>query len=111
MLRDSTSFTMKSEIEILDEIQSITEDCIMSMRLKIKDYNLINNTKLLNILFDECKSKIKDTVDEAIKNFIKLSKTQQTKIIELTNKRTEQITKRINDLIDSKDSKEKKEED
>ena len=103
LIKNSTNFSMKSEIEINNEIQSATEDCIRSMRLKIREYILISDIKILNKLFDTASTKIKDTIDEAIKNFIKLSKDQQKEILELNKKRTEQINARINELIKKED--------
>jgi len=99
MLKESSSFLDKTDLEINNEVQAITEDCIRSMKLKIKAYVLISDSKLLYKLFDVSTEKIKETVDEAIINFIKLSRDQQNKLIDLTKKRTQAIEEKLANLI------------
>jgi len=101
MLKESSSFLDRTDLEVNNEIQAITDDCIRAMKLKIREYILISDIKLLNKLFDTATNRIRDTVDEAIKNFIRLSKDQQNKILELTKNRTEQITQRLNSLVNN----------
>jgi len=94
-----SNLTSKTELEINNEIQNITSDCVTAMKVKIKNYVLISDIKILYKLFDAGAPKIKETVEETIKQFIRLTKEQQDKIIELTKKRTEQINMRINQFI------------
>ena len=98
MLYTSATFMNKTDLEINNEIQSITDDSIRAMKLKINEYILFSDTKLLHKLFDTATSKIKESIDEAIKNFIKLSKEQQLRIIELTKVKTESIEKKLKEL-------------
>jgi hypothetical protein len=101
-------FYEKNEMDINNEIQKMSDDCILSMRHKIKDYILISDIKILNKLFDVSTVKIKDNIDETIKQFIKLNKKQQTEIINLNTIRNQNISKRIAEIIEKDLFSEKK---
>jgi len=106
MIKENPLLYEKSDLELNCEVQKITDDCILSMKHKIKEYILISDTKILTKLFDIATVRIKDNIDETIKQFVKLNKDQQSRLIELNKKKNENINKRIDEIINRNSTKE-----
>jgi len=98
LYNSSILFLNKTDGEISQETAVLVEDCVRTMKININNYILISDVKILHKLFDTANDKIKSSIEEAIKNFIRLTKEQQHRILEITKIRTEAIEKRINEL-------------
>lgn len=99
MIRENNSLYAKTEFEINDEVQKIVDDCVQSMKHRIKEYVLISDTRILHKLFDTSASKLRDNINETIKKFVLLSKKQQDDLIKLAKKRESSIDEKIRMII------------
>jgi hypothetical protein len=102
-LYSSLSFQSKSDLEINNEITLVTDDILRVMKTKVKDYILISERKLILSLYDKATPKIRETVDDAIKSFLSLSKDKKDKIIQMNEERNKKIDERIQEIKEKED--------
>lgn len=100
---ESSTFLTKADFEINNEIEILTEDTVRSMKNKVREYILIKDAKNIIKLYDKATPKIRETIDDAIKNFIKLNKEQQSNLIKYKEERQQKIEQRIKELEKTED--------
>jgi hypothetical protein len=94
-IRNSPSFLKKSETDIMSDVSQLTSDCIDKMKIQLKTYIIIGDQKSLVQLFENSRRNLTNTLEVTLKNFLKTTKEEQDKKLELLNLRSTKITEKI----------------
>jgi hypothetical protein len=91
--------TIKKD-DILNNISKYTESVMTDIKSVAYKFDLIDDKNSLQSLFEESKTTIRDTLEEVIKQFVNLNDNEQKEILEIRNKRLEQIKQEFQLLLE-----------
>jgi hypothetical protein len=97
--KSNESGVIKKE-DILNSISKYTEDVMVAINNVVFKFDLIDDKSSLHSLFEESKTTVKDTLEDVIKQFVSLNDNEQKEILEIRNKRLEQIKQEFQLLLE-----------
>jgi gas vesicle protein len=98
MIKTSSTFLRQTEIDITQRVPGYTEEVITDMLMLMKNYALLGTHKDLTEFFEDSKKTIKETLDQILKSFLRLSLNEQTKIKEIYDDRLRKIENKIKSM-------------
>jgi hypothetical protein len=96
--KSSESGAIKKD-DILNNISKYTDSILIDIKSVVIKFDLIDDKSSLYNLLEESKGTIKDTLEDVIKQFLSLNEKEQIEVMEIRNKRIEQITQELNILL------------
>jgi len=89
-----------SEIEESDELKRITDSCATRMTLSLRKYTTLINAEILKGIVGSTNAQLRDTIYDAIKFFVRLSKKEQEDMLEMHKHRMAELEKRLLMVLD-----------
>jgi hypothetical protein len=95
-----------SEIEESDELKRIIDSCATKMILTIRKYAKMIDGETLKNVINSSNVQIRDTIYDAIKFFVKLSRKEQEDILETNKQRIKLLESKLMTILELDDNKE-----